>query len=70
MDAYEGKSVSQVPSDLFDDNLRKRILDFQKTQLLIQDGRVGPETLVRLSIALDIFKVPMLSRYSNEGGGL
>jgi len=67
LDAYEGRPVSTAPSDLFDDDLRKRIVDFQKTQMLIQDGRVGPETLVRLSIALDKLNVPMLSRYSEEG---
>ncbi len=68
LDAYEGKPVSPSPSDLFDDALKKRILDFQKSQLLIQDGRIGPETLVRLSIALDLHLVPMLSRYPYEGG--
>ncbi|MBN2319907.1 MAG: AAA family ATPase [Acidobacteria bacterium] len=68
LDTYEGKPVSFSPSDLFDNQLRMRILDFQKTQLLIPDGRIGPETLVRLSIALDMLNVPMLSRYSIEGG--
>ena len=68
LDAYEGKPASNSPSDLFDDALKKRILDFQKSQLLIKDGRIGPETLVRLSIALDLHKVPMLSRYPYEGG--
>jgi general secretion pathway protein A len=68
LDAYEGKPVSSSPSDQFDDALKKRILDFQKSQMLIQDGQIGPETLVRLSIALDVYKVPMLSRYPYEGG--
>lgn len=68
LDIFEGKPVSSSPSDLFDDDLKQRIMEFQKTQLLIQDGRIGPETLLRLSIAMDSYNVPVLSRYPYEGG--
>lgn len=68
LDAYEGKPVSPSPSDLFDDDLKKRILDFQKKQRLIQDGRIGPETLVRLTLLLNAYEVPKLSRYLREEG--
>lgn len=67
LDAYEGKPADATVSDIFDENLRKRILNFQKTQFLIQDGCIGPETLLRLTIAMEASEVPMLSKYIIKG---
>jgi general secretion pathway protein A len=66
LNIYEGKSVPSSSTDLFDESLKQRILDFQKAQSLIPDGRIGPETLIRLTIAVDISKVPILSHYPHE----
>jgi general secretion pathway protein A len=67
LNAYEGRPENAAVSDLFDEDLRQRILGFQKTQFLVQDGRIGPETLLRLTIALDESRVPMLSEYILRG---
>jgi len=66
LNIYEGKSVPASSTDLFDESLKQRILDFQKAQSLIPDGRIGPETLIRLTIAVNISEVPILSRYPHE----
>ncbi len=62
LDALEGKSGNADDSDLFDENLRQRVVAFQRSQALIQDGVVGSETLVRLTIALQGPDAPSLSR--------
>ena len=48
----DGKPESDV-SGVFDEELRQRVLDFQKKFSLIPDGVVGNETLVRLTLALE-----------------
>jgi len=60
LDKLQGKSRTDSASDLFDEDLRRRILDFQKEQSLIQDGQVGSETLVRLALALEGPNVPSI----------
>ncbi|MEJ2109367.1 MAG: AAA family ATPase [Acidobacteriota bacterium] len=67
LDVYEGKPENPAPSDLFDDALRLRILHFQKTQFLVEDGLIGPETLLRLTLVRETPKVPMLSQYGLKG---
>ncbi len=62
LDAIEGKKSGAIASELFDEDLRQRILAFQREQSLIQDGFVGSETLVRLSTALLGSSAPSLSR--------
>jgi len=62
LDTLEGKGPASADPDVFDENLRQRILAFQRSQSLIQDGFVGSETLVRLSIAIQGSNVPSLSR--------
>jgi general secretion pathway protein A len=66
LDALEGKGPASADPDVFDENLRQRILAFQRSQSLIQDGFVGSETLVRLSIALQGSKVPSLSGHARS----
>jgi general secretion pathway protein A len=62
LDTLEGKTQNTADPDLFDEDLRQRVLDFQRSQSLIQDGFVGSETLVRLTIALQGPNAPSLSR--------
>jgi general secretion pathway protein A len=64
LDVFEGSPLSSNPSGLYDENLTQRIRAFQKSQRLVPDGRIGPETLVRLTIAMSGNGVPSLSRHS------
>jgi general secretion pathway protein A len=61
LDAIDKKPPSAAVSDLYDDELQKRILAFQQHQLLIQDGLIGSETLVRLTLAFEGRNAPSLS---------
>jgi hypothetical protein len=38
--------------DLYDDELRARVVDFQQQRSLIPDGIVGQETVIHLSLAV------------------
>jgi len=60
----DGTAASSADSDLYDEILRQRVVAFQREQLLIPDGCVGPETLARLTIALEGPDAPSLARNS------
>lgn len=45
----DGKPVAERDPDLYDDELKGRLMAFQRSQSLIPDGIVGEETLVHLS---------------------
>jgi len=62
LDTLDKKDPAPAVSDLYDDELRKRILAFQREHSLILDGFAGSETLVRLTLALEGPKAPSLSR--------
>ena len=51
LDRLDGKPESDV-SGVFDEELKQRVLDFQKKFSLRTDGIVGNETLIRLTLAL------------------
>jgi len=61
LDTLAGKSGTDSASDLYDEDLRQRILAFQKEHSLVQDGQVGNETLVRLALAREGHDVPSIS---------
>jgi general secretion pathway protein A len=67
LDAYEGRTTSSSAANLFDNTLEQRVRDFQKSQLLVEDGRIGPETLIRLFVARNVANIPLLSRYPYKG---
>ena len=52
LDSIEGKETTSVMSDIYDDDLRRRVVAFQRKRSLVPDGYVGSETLVRLSMEL------------------
>jgi len=52
LDKLEGKRRASSASDLYDEGLRRRVMDFQRERSLIHDGFVGTETLVRLTLAI------------------
>jgi general secretion pathway protein A len=62
LDSLEGKTPGLEAPDLYDDDLRKRVMSFQKERSLIQDGVVGSETLVRLALAVGEQKAPSISQ--------
>jgi general secretion pathway protein A len=62
LDMLEKKTPSASYSELFDESLEQRVLAFQRSQSLIQDGFVGSETLVRLTMALLEPNAPSISR--------
>jgi general secretion pathway protein A len=48
-------------SDVFDDALKRRVMDFQQAQQLVIDGVVGEDTLVRLAMRTRDATTPSLS---------
>jgi general secretion pathway protein A len=60
LDTVDGKTSGEASSDLFNEDLRKRVVAFQQSRSLLQDGTVGNETLVRLALALES-KAPSIS---------
>ncbi len=63
LDRLEGKtSDSSSASDMYDEELRQRVIAFQRERSLVPDGYVGVETLVRLTLALEEPHTPSISR--------
>jgi general secretion pathway protein A len=58
----DGSPVAETNRDVFDEELRARVLAFQRKQSLPADGIVGEETLSHLSTALRDPSIPRLSR--------
>jgi general secretion pathway protein A len=62
MDAIDGRSGAARARDLFDRELRARVIDFQRSASLVTDGIVGHETLTHLSGVARDPDVPRLWR--------
>jgi general secretion pathway protein A len=60
----QGQAARKSKDQVFDDDLTRQVKQFQFAQGLIPDGRVGPQTLIRLASAADQ-TAPKLVR---EGG--
>jgi general secretion pathway protein A len=58
----DGVPIAGKNGDVFDDQLRARVITFQRSRALQPDGIVGEETLAHLSIAPRDPSVPRLSR--------
>jgi general secretion pathway protein A len=61
LNTLERKAPDSAAPDIFDNDLRQRVIAFQRSRSLIQDGAVGSETLVRLVLALDSSSAPSIS---------
>ena len=61
LDRIEGVPFDSDASDIFDGELEKRVMAFQRQALLVPDGIVGRETLVRLT--QHELKAPSLSSW-------
>jgi general secretion pathway protein A len=62
LDEIEGKSPKGARSDLYDQELKQRVLAFQGSRSLLADGLVGEETLAQLTLAAREPGTPSLSR--------
>ncbi|HTU02024.1 MAG TPA: AAA family ATPase [Candidatus Sulfotelmatobacter sp.] len=60
----EGKEVQSAQPDLFDQELRRHVLAFQRSRSLVADGIVGGETLLHLALAIREPGMPSLSHPS------
>jgi general secretion pathway protein A len=61
LNTIDGTASGEASSDLFNEDLQKRVIAFQRSRSLLSDGTVGNETLVRLALALES-KAPSISR--------
>jgi general secretion pathway protein A len=61
LDILDKKAPRADVSNVYDDELRERVLRFQRDRSLIQDGFVGNETLVRLALSVEKPDPPSLS---------
>jgi general secretion pathway protein A len=64
LDKLEGKAPSSSVSDVFDENLRKRVRAFQRENSLPPDGSVGTATLLKLTLSLEGPNAPSLSHHA------
>ncbi len=64
LDQWEGKLADPSASDLYDEDLRKRVIKFQGARSLAQSGLVSTETLVRMTTAAAEPKGPSIARNS------
>jgi general secretion pathway protein A len=61
LDALDGRTAKERPSDLYDAELERRVMAFQRSRSLVPDGRVGGETLTHLVLASRGTDIPTLS---------
>lgn len=54
-------SKASPPSPLFDEELKQRVMEFQRTHFVEADGIVGEQTLIQLNKAMAGSSIPLLS---------
>ena len=57
----DGAPVGGRHRDVFDEDLRSRVMAFQRARSLVADGIVGEETLLHLSAGARDQRIPRLS---------
>jgi general secretion pathway protein A len=62
LDELEGHMGKVPDPDIYDEALKRRVLDFQRSRSLVPDGLVGGETLAQLTLAIRDPGTPSLSR--------
>ena len=62
LDELEGHMGKVPDPDIYDEALKRRVLDFQRSRSLVPDGLVGGETLAQLTRAIRDPGTPSLSR--------
>jgi general secretion pathway protein A len=61
IDAADGRTTTAPLSDIYDTELERRVIAFQRSRSLVPDGRVGGETLTHLVLAVRGPDTPSLS---------
>ena len=63
-----GMPVTAVPEDanLYDEELKRRVIAFQTSRGIRPDGVVGPHTTIHLNTVVNAPDIPMLERESNK----
>jgi murein L,D-transpeptidase YcbB/YkuD len=62
LDLIDGRGAERVRRDAFDEELKRRVIAFQRSWSLDADGVVGQETLAHLALAVREPESPSLSR--------
>jgi len=60
LDEIDGQPAGGRRRNVYDDDLKARVVAFQRSRSLVPDGIVGPETLVHLSTAVRDGSIPLL----------
>lgn len=61
LDKIEGKTSPEKVDNLFDDELKNRVIAFQHQRHLTEDGVVGQQTMIHLNTGLNDPAIPLLS---------
>ena len=70
LDRLEGSQAGPKdlpPCPLFDNMLKRRVMDFQRTHFVKEDGIVGEQTLIQLNTATADTSIPLLCSRSQNG---
>ena len=69
LEGTQGKPDAPSPSPLFDDMLKRRVMDFQRAHFVKADGIVGEQTLIQLNTGTADHSIPLLYIQSQNGEG-
>ena len=67
LEGTQGRPDTPSPSPLFDDMLKRRVMDFQRAHFVKADGIVGEQTLIQLNTGTADHSIPLLYMQSQNG---
>lgn len=67
LEGTQGGPDAPSPSPLFDDMLKRRVMDFQRAHFVRADGIVGEQTLIQLNTGTADHSIPLLYIQSQNG---
>ena len=67
LEGTQGGPDAPSPSPLFDDKLKRRVMDFQRAHFVKADGIVGEQTLIQLNTGTAEHSIPLLYTQSQKG---
>jgi len=66
-EADQTGSKGSPPSPLFDEELKQRVMEFQRSNFVQADGIVGEQTLIQLNRAVAGSSIPLLNARLPKG---
>ena len=69
LEGTQGGPDTPSPSPLFDEMLKRRVMDFQRAHFVKADGIVGEQTLIQLNTGAANHSIPLLYIHSQNGEG-